>query len=395
MIPSRPGCARVAAVDGPEIKLWIEDRIVCARLAAGVLPPAVHELVTCRMEHDTILVTGRLPHGPAFSDDILRWRRPDAAGHSRFHYLRQRDRIEILVREWFRQEGFLHIPSPVLVPCPNPEAHFTITRADGGCLITSPELQLKRLLTGGFERIYSLVPCFRGRETDDDHNPEFTMLEWYRAGGTLDDMANDLEKLLTFVQQELADRHPFPAPPWPQQGCTALIAEKTGLDIAGLTTAEALFARGHAAGLFMREQEQEPFELLFSRLWSRFEAELGREAPLFITGWPLPLASLAAVDPDDGSRALRMELVAGGLELANGFRELTDPAEQRRRMEAELAARREAALPLFPLDEKFLQSVAAGLPESAGMALGFDRLCMLLTGAPSIRAVLPFAADEL
>lgn len=395
MIPSRPGSARVAAVDGPEIKLWIEDRIVDARLAAGVLPPAVHELVSCRMEQDGLLVTGNLPHGAAFSDDILRWRRPDAAGHTRFHYLRQRDRIETLVRDWFRQEGFLHIPSPVLVPCPNPEAHFTITRTEGGCLITSPELQLKRLLTGGFERIYSLVPCFRGKETDDDHNPEFTMLEWYRAGGTLDDMADDLEKLLTFVQAGLADRLPFPAPPWPRASCATLVAEKTGLEIGGAVTASDLYARGLAAGLFTREQERESFSLLFSRLWSRFEADLGREAPLFITGWPLPLASLAAVDPDDGSSALRMELVAGGLELANGFRELTDPVEQRRRMEAELAARREAALPLFALDEKFLQSVAAGLPESAGMALGFDRLCMLLTGAPSIRGVLPFAADEL
>jgi lysyl-tRNA synthetase class 2 len=341
-----------------------------------------------------ILVSAPARQAADFSDDILRWRRPAGTGHSRFHYLRQRDRIETLVREWFHREGFLHVASPVLVPCPNPEAHITITRADGGCLITSPELQLKRMLTGGFERIFSLVPCFRGKETDDDHNPEFTMLEWYRVGGTLDDMARDLERLLIFVQEHLADRCPFPAPPWPRQSCAALVAEKRGSRSGERPRVRALRAgacrrtlyAGSGAGLFRP---------LFSRLWSRFEAELGRDTPLFITGWPLPLASLAAVDPEDATQALRMELVAGGLELANGFRELTDPEEQRRRMEAELAARQAASLPMFSLDEQFLRSVAAGLPESAGMALGFDRLCMLLTGAPSIRAVLPFAADEL
>jgi lysyl-tRNA synthetase class 2 len=117
-------------------------------------------------------------------------------------------------------------------------------------------------------------------------------------------------------------------------------------------------------------------------------------APLLVTEWPAPTASLARLKPDDPSVAERMELYAGGLELANGFAELTDPAEQRRRFAADLAERNRLGLPSLPLDEAFLAALAEGMPPAAGMALGIDRLVLLLTGAQAIRDVLPFAWDE-
>ena len=401
---------RVAEVgsgnSGPSLFIWVEDRLLPARISGELHTPLFqHDLVRCTTDEDGTLVVEELERTDnCFFEDILRWRRPDCTGRTRIHYLKMRERIRKAAEAYFGEEGFTSIPSPVLVKNPNPEPQFDIVATESGCLITSPELQLKRLLTGGFEKIYSLVPCFRGKETDRTHNPEFTMLEWYRTGCGLESMRRDLRALILRTAEScgaLNDEGRLRGTgvrmngDWAVQTVQELVLERLGLDLQGCAAAPLLYTRGEKLGLFTREHRDERFEQLFSRLWSRFESSLGRDRPLFITEWPLPLASLAAPSVTDPTVSLRMELVINGIEVANGFRELTDPGEQEKRMLRDSRLRQDLGLSTYSPDRVFLESIRAGLPESAGMALGFERLCMLLLEAPDIRSVLPFTAEEL
>lgn len=177
-----------------------------------------------------------------------------------------------------------------------------------------------------------------------------------------------------------------------------LFRRHLGIELRGVTTAEALLAATRAASRPPANgpEVEEPtadFDAAFSRLWVDLESHFPPE-PFLVVDWPAPLASLARLKPGDPTVAERMELYAGGLELANGFAELTDPAQQRARFEAQLAQRRALGLPSLPLDEAFLRALSDGMPPSAGMALGLDRLTMLVAGVEAIRDVLAFASEE-
>ncbi|MBI4082988.1 MAG: EF-P lysine aminoacylase GenX [Candidatus Lambdaproteobacteria bacterium] len=411
--------ARVVDLPGPaaprRIALAVADRLILAEAPAGFLAGlAPGDLVRVRIEPPARLLALERIGGPAAggwreTGDALRWRRPGAA-RSRMAFLGWRQQVLHTIRAHFDGQGFLEVETPVLVRAPSPEPQFAPVAAGGGYLITSPEFQLKRLLVGGFERIYRLGPVFRGGEIGRLHNPEFTLLEWYRAGAGSDVLAADLEALLARLAplaleiarsgagapwcQPLARRAALLASgPFPRRPIGALIREHTGVDLRGVTTAEALRERALAVGFTGAAGLPADFERAFFALWDPVETRLG-EAPVLVTEWPAPLASLARLLPGDPTLAERMELYAGGMELANGFAELTDPAEQRRRFEAELAARRAAGLPPLPLDEAFLAALEEGMPPAAGMALGVERLVMLVTGAAELRDVLPFAWDE-
>jgi lysyl-tRNA synthetase class 2 len=269
--------------------------------------------------------------------------------------------------------------------------------------MTSPEFQLKRLLVGGFERIYRLGPVFRGGERGAHHNPEFTLLEWYRAGEDSAALARDLADILWAVAplaERFAAAHGEPAAPrlrevppaLPQHTVAGLFRRHLDMAIEGVTTAEGLRHAAQAAGRALPPDEHD-FEPLFTRLWVEIEPRLGT-GPLLVTDWPAPLASLARLKPGDPTVAERVELYGGGLELANGFAELTDAAEQRRRFAANRAARAARGLPPVPLDEAFLAALEEGMPPCAGMALGVDRLVMYAAGASDIRDVLTFAEEE-
>ena len=359
--------------------------------------------------------------------DGLRWRRPGEPA-SRMAFLRLRGRILQEIRGYFDGEGFLEVDTPALVHAPTPEPQFVplsvnavagvnavtggsaVAGAGGGYLITSPEFQLKRLLVGGFEKIYRLGPVFRGGEAGERHNPEFTMLEWYRTQTDLEAMAQDLEALLGRLAPlarptdtgagrgpELPG-NPALAPaleqPFKRSTVGALLKHHLGIHLNGVTTAPALREAALAAKVPGAGQLPDDFERAFFTLWDRIEQSLGPE-PLLVGDWPAPLASLARLKPGEPTLAERMELYAGGYELANGFAELTDAAEQRRRFEADLAARKALGLPALPLDERFLEALASGMPPASGMALGVERLVMLIGGAKHIRQVMPFTADEL
>ena len=363
--------------------------------------------------------------------DGLRWKAPaegedgEEGAPSRMDLLRLRGRIVAEVRAWFREADFLEVETPALVRAPSPETVFEPITArmgrDGGYLATSPEFQLKRMLVGGFERIFRLGPAFRGGEEGRHHNPEFTLLEWYRTHAGLPELAADLEALLS----RLAPLAEIACDLWPTDGAATqstaarlretaralgslpyrqatvagLLREHLGMETVdlngrGIVTAPALRSAALAAGTPDAASLPDDFTAAFSTLWIRAEAGFS-PAPLLVIDWPAPTASLARLKPGNPTVAERMELYVGGLELANGFAELTDAAEQRRRFQADLAARAAQGLPPVPLDEAFLAALEEGMPPAAGMALGIDRLVMLLSGATHIRDVLPFAWNEV
>ncbi|MCZ6473108.1 MAG: EF-P lysine aminoacylase EpmA [SAR324 cluster bacterium] len=394
--------------------LLVEDALYEFEAAPGLLQGlAEGDLVEFQVDAGQKLTSlaregGPGPQGFDSGGDALRWRRPGDSP-ARMALLRLRGRVLGELRAYFADEGFLEVDTPVLVPAPSPEAQLAPLRGGDSYLITSPEFQLKRMLVGGCEKIYRIGPVFRGGEAGRHHNPEFTMLEWYRAHRDLEAMVRDLESLLARLAPLATPSIMAEDPCWPGNAelssalgrrpfARATIAElfrrQLGMQLQGVTTAEALREAALGAGLAEAADLPADFEQAFFTLWDQIEPHLGPQ-PLLVCEWPAPLASLARLKAEDSTVAERMELYAGGLELANGFAELTDGAEQRRRFEADLETRRARGLPVPPLDEKFLAALGQGMPPAAGMALGVERLVMLLGGATHIRQVLPFAWDEV
>lgn len=299
------------------------------------------------------------------------------AGH-----LRTRSAIARALRDHLDGEGFVEVDTPAVVPNPGNDPHLaSYPVGPVGWLSTSPEYHLKRLVTGGVSQCYQFARCWRADELGARHQPEFTMLEFYRAWAPLDAVLHDTEALvvtafcaaggdgrrLTRGGREIALDRPF----------------------ARLTVREA-FARwapevGDPVTLAARDEA-----LYYEVFSSRVEPMLGRERATFLTGFASVQASLARVDPGCPETCLRAELYIDGVELCNAFDELTDPVEQRARFAADNVTRAALGRPVYPLDTAFLSALDEAMPPSAGNALGFDRLVMLATGAPSLDAVIAF-----
>lgn len=286
-----------------------------------------------------------------------------------------RSRTLNALRKWFSEEGFIEVETPVRIPTPALEQHIDAEPSGAGFLRTSPELHMKRLLAAGYSRIFQMGPCFRKGERGNRHNPEYTMLEWYRTHADYLDILNDTERLITYVaaatkpQPELAS-HSFPLPPtpWPR------------------FTVEELFLK-HAGWNPVENYEAERFE---HDLVARIEPALPRDTPVFVMDYPAAAAALSQRKPGREAVAERFELYIGGIEIANAFSELTDAVEQRRRFEEWTLERRETGREIYPLDEAFLSALAAGMPPAGGIALGVDRLVMALLGKTSLDDVIPF-----
>lgn len=392
----------------PVCHLWDEDRLFSCRAATGQQLAAGDWIQVELRDDGCYTVIDKIsPLQHRNSNDLRLWSHPRPAdGMSRINLLRMRRDIRRLWEDVFAERGYLQLEMPVLLPAVNPEAQLGIIPADAGFLSTSPELQMKRMICGGFKKIMSIGPCFRADETDRFHNPEFTMAEWYCRGGSLEMLAEDLEEffvkaagkwpaLNSRLELVFDDKKIDLTPPWPRCSVSELIKRECGVDISGTVTARQLLQRINGKISLPPDAIEESYEQLFSRLWENIEAKLACQKPLFITDWPAPLASLARLKPDDPTVAQRMELVIGGVELANGFAELTDPQQNRERFADSVKLREQSGLPQVRPDEKFLAAVAAGMPPTAGIAAGFDRICQFLTGSCDIRGVLPFAADEL
>lgn len=295
--------------------------------------------------------------------------------------LRQRQLLLQAIRRFFSDRGFLDVETPVRISAPALEANIDAEPAGGWWLRTSPELPMKRLLAAGYTRLFQMGPCFRRGERGSRHQPEFCMLEWYRAGADYRDILADTRELLLGAARQV-------------NGHTRIAYRDAAFDLAQPweeLTVDAAFRRyaGRGVDAVLAAGDGEFERVLVEQL----EPHLGRERPTVLMDYPLELAALArrcrnaAGGPE---RAERWELYIGGLELANAFSELTDAAEQRRRFEACAAERRAQGRDVYPLDEEFLQALEAGMPPSGGIALGVDRLLMVLTGSESIRDVVAF-----
>lgn len=289
------------------------------------------------------------------------------------------------VRAYFAAEAFLEVETPLRVPAPGVDLHLDAIPTAGGYLITSPELHMKRLLVGGLPRVYQLARASRRDELGVWHEPEFSMLEWYRAFAGLEAVIADTEQLLRRVALAVSGSEHL-------VGASGQVYP-LDLPFPRVTVREAF--REHAgiadAVDLAHSDEARYFELLVNLV----EPALAREArPLILWKYPANQAALARLSADDPSVAERFELYVGGVELCNGFDELTDATEQRARFEQDSARRATEGRSVYPIDEAFLAGLRAGMPRAGGNALGFDRLLMLATGAREIAEVIAFPSRQ-
>ena len=335
------------------------------------------------------------------------WWRPDRLAERRAK-LAVRSRVLQAVRDFFAEAGFVEVDTPALQLSPGLEPHLRAFATvlhdpnDGAArplyLHTSPEFAMKKLLAGGLPRIWQLAHVFRDGERSATHHPEFSMLEWYRAGAGYRELMTDCEALLRRAQAgaaaltwngQSADAHR----PWQRLTVAEAFERHAGIDL--LATApdparpDAALLAAAAAQAGIAPHPGDDWETAFFRIFlERIEPHLGIGALTILYDYPLALAALSRPKPDDLRLCERFELYVCGLELANAFGELTDPAEQRRRFLADQAKKQALYAETYPIDEDFLAALAHGLPDCAGIALGFDRLVMLLTGARHIEEVL-------
>jgi lysyl-tRNA synthetase class 2 len=294
--------------------------------------------------------------------------------------LEERARILQLIRNYFHNEGYLETDTPLLLSAVAPEAYINPVPVGQFFLQTSPELCMKRLLAAGYERVFQLCHCWRADERGSRHLPEFTMLEWYRTGAGYHDLMTETRELILAIASGT--------------NSSGVISFQGGeIDLGGewqrISVSEAF--RRYAGTSVEQALAEDDFDRIMVEL---IEPQLGRQVPVFLYDYPAQRSALARLKPDDNSVAERFELYIAGVELANGFTELTDPEEQRRRFLQEIAERAAAGQITIPLPETFLRELAH-MPPAAGIALGVERLIMLFTDATSIDEVVAFTPEEL
>ncbi len=325
----------------------------------------------------------------------------------RRQFLLTRGRIKTAIRQWFETEGFIEVETACLQVSPGNEAHLhafcTEYVPDAGpsaprYLHTSPEFAMKKLLAAGEARIFSFAPVFRNGERGPLHSPEFTMLEWYRVREPYTQLMDDCATILRLAAAASGKTHWS----WRDRGCRVCepyarttvhqaFARHAGIDLDKAFEGQQPDLTKFAATVSeigVRVASDDTWSDLFSRvLAERIEPALGLERPEMFAEYPTHEAALARACTANPRVAERFELYVAGVELANGFGELTDPKEQRRRFEAQMVEKERVYGRRYPIDEDFLAALAA-MPEASGCALGFDRLTMLATGATRIEQVL-------
>jgi lysyl-tRNA synthetase class 2 len=301
--------------------------------------------------------------------------------------LRERARIRTAVRGFFESRGFMEVETPAMLVSPGLDLHldaFEVPQREGRpsrWLSTSPEYQMKRLLAEGYTQIYQLAPCFRQGESGTLHNQQFTMLEWYRASGEIDEVIGDTEQLVASItggSVRFGKRTLDVLPPIERVPVCEAFAR-----FAGWSTEETIHAAAHDEDRYFRT------------LVEQVEPALERmDRPVWLVRYPASQASLARLTADDPRFCDRFELLLAGVELCNGFGELVDPVAQRARLTRDQEARRERGLAVYPIDERFLDALAR-VPPSVGNALGFDRLVALACGTRQIDVTMAFSDGEL
>jgi lysyl-tRNA synthetase class 2 len=326
-----------------------------------------------------------------------------------------RNRVVSAIRSWFQARAFTEVETAALQISPGNEAHLhafaTQALSPGGVqtplyLHTSPEFACKKLLAAGEECIFTLARVWRNRERGALHHPEFTLLEWYRAGFPYERLMDDCAEFLGLAAEAAgtkrltfrrAEADPFAAPE--RVTLAEAFARFAGMDLLasvdrdGGTDRDTLAAAARDAGI--RVAPDDTWADVFSRvLVEKIEPRLGLGRATILYEYPTAQAALARRTAQDPRVAERFELYACGVELANAFGELTDPIEQRRRFEEEMGEKMRIYGERYPIDEDFLDALAH-MPDASGIALGFDRLVMLSTGAARIEQVLWAPVPEL
>jgi len=319
------------------------------------------------------------------------WRPSAAPG-----VLAERAAMLARVRGYFAGERVLEVQTPLLAASAvsDPAIESIAVRPRSGppqFLQTSPEYPMKRLLAAGVGDCYQICPVFRDGESGRQHSPEFTMIEWYRLGFGVAELQRDVDRLL---RAATAGRRDFPR----ARTLTyrEAIADRCGLDIRKAAPADiaAVLERHGVRPSSTADWDRDAWlDLLMGAVVG---PALGRDAPVFVREYPASQAALARLttDADGEAVAERFELYVDGVELANGFHELGDAVEQRSRFERDLAERRRRGQAGNPLDERLLAALAHGLPDCAGVALGFDRLVMVTLGLPDLASAASFADDR-
>ncbi len=292
--------------------------------------------------------------------------------------LRRRALIYEFTRTFFREQGFLEVETPARVPTVAPELHITPFESEAWLLSTSPELYMKRMLAAGYDRLFQMSHCFRRGERGRWHNPEFTMLEWYRTGANYRQMIQDIEQLVVTLASKLR---------------LSTVVKYRGQDIdislpwPRITVRDAFF---HAAGW---DPVAEPDSLRFDTDFvTKVLPSFTLSRPTVLIDYPSAMASLARLKPDEAGVAERAEVFIGGLELANVYSELRDAQEQERRFHEAIEQIHKEYGQQLAMPRQFLEAVAH-LPECGGVALGIDRLVMLLCNVDSIDEVIAFTVD--
>ncbi len=294
--------------------------------------------------------------------------------------LKIRSQIINSIRNFFYQNNYLEVETPIRTPAPAPEENIDAIASEDLFLQTSPELYMKRLLAAGYKKIFQIAKGFRKEERGIKHVPEFTLLEWYEAGGDYLQMMNTCESLITFVATETSLPEFF-------------VYQKDRIDISlpwqKITVAEAF--EKYSDTTVTKALAVDKFDEVMA---FEIEPALNISKPVFLYDYPSEKGALAKKKRGNSAVAERFELYIGGLELCNAFSELTDKKEQTNRFIVEQEARKKAGKPVYPMSDRFLNALDK-MPVACGNALGIDRLIMLFTDSDSIDKVIAFTPEEL
>lgn len=277
-----------------------------------------------------------------------------------------RSKAYLSIHIFFQDRGYTHVETPVRLKAPALETHIDAEPSGSMFLRTSPELHMKRMLVAGYERLYQIGPCFRRGELGEKHHPEYTMLEWYQTGADYMDILEETKGLLCALSDDSRLKE------WETITVSDAFQQWAGWDPAG-------------------NYDAERFEV---DLVDKVEPALPRDKAVVLIDYPAEAAAFSRLKPGNPNVAERWELYLNGIEIANAYSELVDAAEQERRFAASAEERREMEKPVYPIDNDFMEAMKQGLPECAGIALGFDRLVMILSDASTLDDVIAFREEE-
>jgi lysyl-tRNA synthetase class 2 len=315
-------------------------------------------------------------------------------------------RIEIIksIREFFWLQGFLETDTPAAVrlasqePYLNPVSimvHDPHGKPEKFYLRTSPEYALKKLLAVGYEKVFEIGKCFRDFESfGGNHNPEFTMLEWYRAPGTYQEIIDDTEKLFKFVGEKLnkksvtyKNKEVDISGIWDKKSMKEVWQNFIGVNLDNYLELTGMQDLAKTKGYTI--DSADAYEDLFYKIFlNEIEPKLGNDRPVFVYDFPSQMTSLSRLSEQDSRYAERFELYIGGLELANAFGELTDAKIQKDKLEEDVAKRRALGKETWPIDPDFISALQSGIASAGGIAMGVDRMVLLFTGAKDLNETI-------